>query len=195
MKESFDMTRKRTEKRDEKMLTVKEAKFVSEYLADPDSNRLQAALKSGHKTLGSLMKRPHVVKELKARMKKIMSKKQVTAERVVEELARIAFANIDDFVDDDYRIQQRPSRRKMAAVQEVTTETIIDRSGGKDADPEDREDVKRVKMKMYSKLDALDKLGRHFGIYNDSIEITSELGERLDRAFVRLAGEGAEPKK
>lgn len=186
------MPNHRIQKRDEKMLTPKEARFVAEYIADPDSNQTRAAKAAGFSSAQGLLKRPQIRKAIEQHMGKIMAKKAVTGERVVEELAKIAFANIDDFVDDEYRILDKPSRKKMAAVQEVTTETIIDRR--KDIDPEDREDVKRVKMKMYSKLDALNSLGRHFGLFTDKVEVVGDLGERLDRAFDRLEQEGAEPK-
>lgn len=184
------MPNKRIERRDEKMLTPKEAKFVAAYLET--SNATEAAKRAGYRSAQGLLKRPQIRKELKARMGKVMAKKEVTAERVVEELAKIAFANIDDFVDDEYRVKPKPKRRAMAAVQEVTTETFVDRR--KDVDDGDKEDVKRVKMKMYSKLDALNSLGRHFGIFTDKVEVSGDLGERLDRAFDKLAQEGAELK-
>lgn len=182
----------RIKKRDEKMLTPKQARFVAFYLET--SNATEAATQAGYSSSQGLLKNPLIRKEIEARMGKVMSKKQITAGRVVEELGKIAFANIDDFVDDEYRLHPgKPSRKKMAAVQSVTVETIIDNR--KDIDPEDREDVKRVKMTMYSKLDALDKLGRHFGLFKDKVELSGELGDRLDRAFDRLQGEGAEPAK
>lgn len=187
------MSTQRTEPRNDKMLTPAEAAFVGYYLeTGGEKTTLKAAAqKAGFQSATGLLKRPAVRKEIERRMGKVMAKKQITAERVVEELGKIAFANIDDFVDDDYRVLQKPGRRKMAAVQEVTTETIIDRR--KDVDEEDREDVKRVKLKMYSKLDALNSLGRHFGLFTDKVELSGDLGERLDRAFDRLAAEGAEP--
>lgn len=178
----------RIPRRDEDMLTPKEAAFVGYYLEC--SNAKQAALAAGYKSASGLLKRPRIRKVVTERMGAIMAKKEITAERVVAELGRIAFANIDDFVDDDYRITSKPSRKKMAAVQEVTTETIL--GFDKDGEP-DTPDVKKVKMKMYSKLDALDKLGRHFGLFKDKVELSGDLGERLDRAFQRLSDQGAEP--
>jgi phage terminase small subunit len=173
------------------MLTPKQAKFVAYYLEFSDATK--AAHAAGYKNPQGLLKRPAIRKEVKRRMGKVMSKKQITAERVAEELGKIAFANIDDFVDDEYRIVGKPNRRKMAAVQEVTTETIIDRR--RDIDPEDREDVKKTKLKMYSKLDALNSLGRHFGMFTDKVEVSGDLAERLNRAYDRLSDEGAEPKQ
>ena len=185
------MTHTRLEKKDGRMLTPKQAAFVAHYLEHSDATK--AATLAGYKSARGLLKRPEIRKEIKRRMERVMSKKQITAERVVEELGKIAFANIDDFVDDEYRIQSKPGRKKMAAVQEVTTETIIDRR--RDIDEEDREDVRRVKMKMYSKLDALNSLGRHFGMFTDKVEVSGDLAERLNRAFDRLGDEGAGPKQ
>jgi phage terminase small subunit len=185
-----DMPHTRIEPKNERMLKPKEALFVGYYMEH--SNAKLAAELAGLKNAQGLLNRPQIRKEIKRRMDQVMSKKQITAERVVEELGKIAFANIDDFVDSEYRLGEKPGRRKMAAVQEVTTETILgfDDSDGNEVKP----DVKRVKMKMYSKLDALDKLGRHFGMFTDKVQITGDLSERLNRAFDRLSEEGAEPK-
>lgn len=185
------MPTQRTEPRNDKMLTPAEAAFVGYYLeTGGEKTTLKAAAqKAGFQSATGLLKRPAVRKEIERRMGKVMAKKQITAERVVEELGKIAFANIDDFVDDEYRIREKPGRRKMAAVQEVTTDTYFEGKG------EDAEEVKRVKVKMYSKLDALNSLGRHFGLFTDKVELSGDLGERLDRAFERLAAEGAEPPK
>lgn len=181
--------KKRTEPRDEKMLTRQEAEFVGYYIEGGGARGSVAACarKAGFSSGSGLLQRPHIRAEIKKRLGRVMAKKEVTAERVIEEFAKIAFANIDDFVDDEYRIQSRPSRKKMAAVQEVTTETYYEGRG------EDAEQVKRVKLKMYSKLDALNSLARHFGLFNDKLEVSGDLGERLDRAFQRLEKEGAEP--
>jgi phage terminase small subunit len=184
------MATKRTEPRNDKMLTPKEAAFVAFYL---ESGATKATLsdcakRAGFPSAAGLLKRPAIRKEIESRMGKVMAKKQITAERVVEELGKIAFANIDDFVDDEYRIRGKPGRRKMAAVQEVTTDTYFEGKG------EDAEEVKRVKLKMYSKLDALGQLGRHFGLFTDKVELSGDLGDRLDRAFARLAEEGAVPE-
>ncbi len=186
------MTKSRIEKRDDKMLTAKEAQFVAAYMESHSAT--EAARVAGYSSAQGLLKRPHIAKELKKRLGGIMARKQITAERVVEELGKIAFANIDDFVDEEYRIGSKPKRRKMAAVQEVTTETIL-APLDKEGDPiPGKDDVKRVKLKMYSKLDALDKLGRHFGMFTDKVELSGNLADRMERAYARLAEDGAEPK-
>lgn len=183
-------TMPRTPKKDHRMLTPKEAKFVAEYMAT--SKLGYSAQHAGYPKSagGGLLKRPAIARELNKRMGKLMAKKAITGEAVIEELGKIAFANIDDFVDGEFRIKAKPGRRKMAAVQNVTTETFIDRRKG--VAEEDREDVKKVKLTMYSKLDALNALGRHFGLFKDKIEISGDLGERLERARKRLEEEGTE---
>lgn len=176
----------RVVKRDAKMLSRKEAKFVAEYAVNDSPN--QAAIAAGYQGIGSLLKRPHVVKAIKQTLGKIMSKKKVTAERVIEEMAKIAFANIDDHIDDEYRIYaQKASRRKMAAVQSVTTDTRIEtNSEGKKI-----AEIEKVSLKMYDKQKALDSLARHFGLFNDKLELTGDLAERLTRANDRVGDNDA----
>lgn len=177
------------------MLTRQEADFVAYYVEGGGVRNTvtDCAKRAGFKSGNGLLKRPHVKAEIQRRLGRVMAKKEITAERVIAELGNIAFANIDDFVDDDYRILSRPSRKKMAAVQEVTTEVLLDRR--KEVPAAEKEDVKRVKLKMYSKLDALNSLARHFGLFQDKLEVSGDLGERLDRAFERLANQGVEPTK
>lgn len=87
---------RKTEPRDDAMLTPKERRFVAAYLealSVPD-----AAEQSGHqrKAGRTLVKRPHVRAEIERLTGEIIKKKAVTGERVIAELAKVAFANIDD---------------------------------------------------------------------------------------------------
>lgn len=178
----------RTEKRNDKMLTAREAAFVAYYVEGGGvrSTITDCAKRAGFKSSSGLLQRPHVRAEIKRLLGRVMAKKQITAERVIEELGKIAFANIDDFVDDDYHILAKPGRKKMAAVESVATTTR--RMGD-----ESEATVTNVKLKMCSKLDALNALGRHFGLFTDKVELTGDLAERLRRAQDRLENDGAEP--
>jgi phage terminase small subunit len=87
---------------------------------------------------------------------------EITADRVVKELARIAFVDFrqvtswgpdgvrllssDELSDDEAAI--------VAEVSETTTET-----GGS------------LKVKRYDKLKALELLGRHLGMFNDKVDV------------------------
>jgi len=166
----------RTKKNDE-MLTPREAKWVAEYVAT--SSVKNASEAAGYSSSTNLLSRPRVANAVGKRMEKIMARKEITAERVVEELGKLAFANIDDFVDENYAVMEKPKRRKMAAVKSVKTTTTK-----RDGDDEGK--IEKVELQLYDKLGALNALGRHFGLFKDRIELSGDLAERLDRASKRL---------
>jgi len=83
-------------------------------------------------------------------------KHAIDASRVLVELAKVAFANLGDYVSDDGQVNlARLTRDQKAAIIEYT---VDDLSRGR----------KRIRIKLSSKLDALDKLARHLGLYLDS---------------------------
>ena len=57
------------------------------------------------------------------------------------------------------------TRDQLAAVKEFVVEDFFDGRG------EDAREVRRVKIRLADKIAALDKLGRHLGIYNDTLEL------------------------
>ena len=120
----------------------------------------------------------------------------VTVQAVLEELAKIGFSNIADFVDVS---GDMPSialngvgRDKLSALSEITSETVFERNG-KSGKPTE---VRRVKIKLWDKRAALVDLGRHLGMFKDKVEMTGANGGPLetkdvsarDRIASRIAG-------
>ncbi len=142
------------------MLTPRQQRFVEEYLID--ANGHQAALRAGYKprsarqSVTQLLRNPEVAAALRAAMDARSERLQVHAERVLEELARIAFADIGALAEwgpDGVTLKpaSRISADARAAVAEVNT------GGGKwGAGP---------RIRLYSKLRALDIIARHLGLY------------------------------
>lgn len=95
----------------------------------------------------------------------------VTIESVMAELAKIGFANIADYVDvsgdvPSISLAEVP-RDKLAALSEITTETVFERrDGGKPTE------VRRVKIKLWDKRAALVDLGKQLGMFKDRLEMT-----------------------
>jgi phage terminase small subunit len=92
------------------------------------------------------------------------AKYDVTAERVIGELARIGFANIYDLIeigdDGEPRVSLAAiSRDEAAALQEVTVERSRAARGGK------AHKGTRVKVKLADKRAALVDLGKHLGLF------------------------------
>jgi phage terminase small subunit len=86
-------------------VTPKQRKFAEEYLVD--QNATQAAIRAGYskKTAcaqGSrLLRNVKVAAAIDAKTEKHLAKVEVTAERIMQELAAVAFSSIADFIKID----------------------------------------------------------------------------------------------
>ena len=99
----------------------------------------------------------------------------IAATRVLEELAKLAFANMADYMrvgpgGDPVLDFSKLTRDQAAALVEVTVEDYVDGRG------EDARQVRRVKFKLASKLVALELLGKHLGLFKDRVEHTGKDG-------------------
>ncbi len=150
------------------MLTPKQARFVEEYIVD--LNGKQAAIRAGYspKTAevqaSRMLRYAQVQAALKAAMEARSKRTQITADRVVTELAKLAFANLGDYLPeqleaDPYKHLQGLDRGRRAALEEVQVEHFVERRG------EDARQVRRIKFKVHDKNSALDSLARHLGMF------------------------------
>lgn len=124
-------------------------------------------------------------------------KANITADRVVKELARIAFADIRDLYDDDGKllpVHLLPDDIA-AVVSQIKVE--IDGSGGKDGG-EQRNFTISKQIKLAGKMEALGLLARHFKIVGDVDDgvnsLVSALADRLGAARRRDNTMAAEAK-
>lgn len=90
--------------------------------------------------------------------------------RVVAEYAKVAFANMEDYVSftnkgEAYLDFSLMDRDKAAAISEVVIDEYVDGKG------EDGRDVKKTKFKLHNKLGALDSIARHLGMFIDKSQI------------------------
>ncbi len=95
---------------------------------------------------------------------------EVNADRVIQELVRVAFGSLGDFI----RLQpdgtpiidcSEVGADEMAALSEITQDIYYERTS---SDPEDdAEPVKKTKIKLHSKVQALEQLGRIFKLFGD----------------------------
>lgn len=165
-----------------KALASKHEIFVKAYLADPKRNGTKAAIKAGyskksaHAEASRLLKNVKVAAILAENQAKIAAKLDITAERVVAELALLGFCNMQDYMrvgpsGDPVLHFGQLTRDQAAALAEVTVDAFTDGGGGN----EPRE-VKRVKFKLADKRAALVDLGRHLGLFKDRIETSGPGG-------------------
>lgn len=136
-----------------------------------------------------LLKVPHIRAYVNERIGEICTRYEVTAERVIGELASIAFSNPSDYFTfkdgkTELALESLTERQYKAIasieVQERTTE-------GRDGP----ETIKTTTVKLGDKLKASEALGRHLRLFTDKIEVSGsiDLAERIKAARdrVRLA--------
>jgi phage terminase small subunit len=93
----------------------------------------------------------------------------VEATRVLDELAKLAFANMADYMrvgpDGDPVLDfSKLTRDQAAALVEVTVEDYLDGRG------EDARQVRKVKFKLADKRGPLTDLGKHLGLFKERVE-------------------------
>lgn len=197
------------------MLNAKQARFVREYLID--LNATQAAIRSGYSEQTAysqgqrLLNHVEVASGIEAGMAKRAARTEVTADRVLSELAKIAFASLGDVTDwgtkevafgfDGDGKKLAPEDIGEAALVryvEAPFVTPINR----DALPADvKAAVSEValtkdgfRIKMHDKLGALTQIGRHLGMFKDKVEHTGENGLPLTAVLnVTIGGARSEP--
>lgn len=148
-------------------MTKKQKRFVEEYLID--LNATQAAIRAGYSpdtaySIGNEnMKKP----EIKACIDKAMAERSrrtgVNADRVLMELAKVAFVNASDVIDaDTATVKADALPEDTAAIQSVKVKTF-------------GEDGLEREIKMADKLKALELLGKHLGMFKDKVELSGSL--------------------
>lgn len=167
-------------------LTDKQQCFVDEYLID--LNATQAAIRAGYSAktadrigpelLGKTCVSEAISKKMAARSRRT----GVNAERVVLELAKVAFAKMTDIVDSKGRIKEDASPDDLACIESIKYKESDNEYGGS---------VER-EVKIASKLKALELLGKHLGMWSDKFNVTVEKSEKLDDIISQLGGEGLE---
>lgn len=164
-------------------MTKKQKRFVEEYLID--LNATQAAIRAGYSPdtaneQGSrLLANVSVSNEINRAMAERSKRTGVNADRVVRELAKIAFVNAADVINaKDATLRNDASEDDTAAIQSVKVKTFGD-------DGLERE------IKMADKLKALELLGKHLGMFKDKLELSGGLDSektKLDDLLQQMRG-------
>lgn len=169
-------------------MTNKQKRFCEEYLID--LNATQAAIRAGyspksaHSIATETLQKPAVRARVDRALAAQSCRTGVTADRVVRELARVAFANSRDVVNyDDATVKPEAVRDDTAAVASVRVKTIPTKDGN---------GVER-EVKMHDKLKALELLGKRLGLFTDKIEHSGSVDtgtKELASILTQLRGDG-----
>jgi phage terminase small subunit len=140
-------------------LTPKRRAFIDEYLID--FNATQAAIRAGYKeksahTVGSrMLGMPPVKAALEAAIAARAERTRATADRVIAEYARLAFADMRRYVEwGPDGVKLRPHWELSADDAAAVVEIVPVGAEGK------------ARIKLYDKRPALDALARHLGLFD-----------------------------
>ena len=140
--------------------------FVEEYLID--LNATQAAIRAGYsvktaneqgsRLLANVSVQSKIAREMAERSKRT----GINQDRVVLELARIAFVNPKDLIDPlDASIKSGATDDDLACIQSIKVKTMEGEKGSS---------VER-EVKLNDKMKALELLGKHLGMWNNKIDV------------------------
>lgn len=171
-------------------LTPKQMRFVDEWLID--FNGKQAAIRAGYSaktaevTAAKLLRNVKVQAEISRRQKDLQKRTEVSQDRVVKELARIAFANIADYLHVETQTRTKDDGTEVTYQIVMLSETEDLSVDQRAALANVKQSVNGVEIKLHDKIKALELLGRHIGMFTDKLEVKGA----IDIASVLAAARG-----
>ncbi len=162
---------------------IRSVRFAREAAGRPPSK----SVKSESNEARRLLRIPYVKETLDQRRKDYLKEMGVSPEKTLAEVAKLAFARLPDLFIINNEGEAVFNLNLMtpeieAAIGEYTVDTYM-QGRGKDA-----VEIKKVRVKLANKLDALEKLMRYFGMYEkDNDQTTASLidGIRAGRERAR----------
>lgn len=168
-------------------MTPKQQRFVEEYLVD--LNATEAAKRAGYskKTARSVghenLTKPDIAAAIDAAQRERSESTGITAERVLEELGRLGFADLRGAFDDRGNLR-RPEDWPDALAAAVSSVEVVTRSLGES-------EVEYVhKLKLWDKNSALEKIAKHLGMFIERHQHTSPDGSMTPQVQVYVPDNG-----
>lgn len=167
-------------------MTEKQKIFADEYLIDLNATRAyrkaypsvkkdETAAQAGSRMLRNVKVAEYIAERMQARQERT----EITQDRVLEELAAIAFARATDYaeVEDDQVIIKDTS-----GLSENQIKAIAGIKQGKFG----------IELKLSDKEKALELLGRHLGMFKDRVEVSGleEEKTKLSDLIQQMCGDG-----
>lgn len=145
-------------------LTPKQKLFCKYYLIS--LNATDAAIKAGYskktatETGYENLTKPHIKEYLESQIKKREEKLEITADKVITEIAKLAFANTTDVLEiTDHGVIIK-DLKDIDTTCIASAEEVFDKEGMRLG----------VKIKLHDKTKNLELLGRHLGLFKDKVE-------------------------
>lgn len=166
-------------------LTPKQKIFVDEYLVDLNATRAykaayknikkdETAAVNGNRLLRNAKVKDHIDKRMKDRERRT----EVTQDKVLQELAKIGFADIKDYLE--YKTAKTVVQHDENGEPVIDYQQIVNVIDSKEVDTSVIQEVSigkdgTFKFKLYDKQKALVDIGKHLGMFTDKVEVKGNL--------------------
>lgn len=156
-------------------LTPKQNQFVAEYTVD--FNATAAAIRAGYseKTAGQtahkMLQSPQIQEAVKEAISAREARTQITGDRVLKELARIAFSDAGDYAKV---VSIPPKKTGGIPIQAVALTPTAELTADQRAAIASIEETQAgIKVRTHDKVKALELLGKNLGLFTEKIAIAA----------------------
>ncbi len=162
-------------------ITDRMKKFIDEYLID--FNGTQAAIRAGYSSdtaneqASQLLARPDIRELVAEGQKAIAERTQTFQDNAVEELKLVGFSDLADFltVKEGGIVEQKPfdelTKEQTKCIKKIKQTVRSSHS----ADGTILHQTAVIEIELHDKLKALELLGRHLGMFNDTLRLEGAL--------------------
>lgn len=161
----------------EKGLTDRQQRFVEEYMVD--LNATQAYIRAGYDVSDNdtaranasrLLTNANVSEAIQKRKKELSEQTGITAQRVIEEYAKVAFSDVRNIltIDGGLKDASEWDDNAAGAIASIKSFEVTTSEG-------ERIGTNR-EVKMYDKLRALEAIGKHIGLFEKDNKQKAEAG-------------------
>ncbi|MEM1395906.1 MAG: terminase small subunit [Pseudomonadota bacterium] len=157
-------------------LTHKQKRFVEEYVVD--LNATQAAVRAGYsektarQIASEMLSKPYIQDAIAKGQEALSKRTGVTAEMVIQELARIGFSDLRKVVSSEGNLLDPHDWDDDTAAAIASIEVVTTRKSDQDKSGEEKRQVDHThKIKVWDKNAALEKLGKHLNLFAEQHEV------------------------
>lgn len=162
-------------------LSPKRGLFIYEYLVDGNGTRAAVAAgyaeSSAAMTASRLLRDPEIAAVIEARQQKRVEKLEITADRVLEELAKLAFYDPRKIYDGAGNVKPIGELDDVTAAAICGMDVDTVETSKESADGESTKTVRTItrKFKLADKGQNLERLGKHFKLFTDNINHSGKM--------------------
>lgn len=176
------------------IVNKRQRQFCEEYLID--LNATQAAIRAGYKEKYAHTNAPKLLQNttIKAKIDELMAARsqrtEITQDRVIKELALIAFSNAADYAAVVEREMSMEVDGHIVKILDDDGKPMMYRTVEPVLTAELTEEQRRAlsvikkgrdgfEVKPYDKVRALELLGKHLGLFQDKVEVSGEVNNPM----------------